>query len=121
MTTDFRILEAPKPVPPGVIADARAFIAATAARWTYAQSVPESPHEYLPREHVREGLREDFDAMVAVVARYGYRGRFLRTTYRYLDVGDRRYWVSPNLYGPGPNLNRAAIVEPDQLGLPGVA
>lgn len=119
MRTDFQLLEAPKPVPDEVLDDARAFIARV--RWTYASSVPEAPHAYLPRDHVPIELREDFDGFCAAIKANGYRGRFGGTVFVYLEVDGLRYWESRNVYGPGSNLNRSRPIEPDHLALDGVA
>jgi len=119
MRTDFQLLEEPKPVPAEVLDDARRFIASV--RFIYASSVPEAPHEYLPREYVPIELREDFDGFCAAIKANGYRGRFGGTVFVYLEVDGLRYWESRNVYGPGSNLNRSRPIEPDQLGLPGVA
>src|SRR3954451_13374346 len=54
--------------------DARAFI--VKARWTYATSLAEHPHEYLARARLTPELQAGFDAFVALIERDGYTGRF---------------------------------------------
>ena len=70
--------------------------------------VTESPHEYVLRRMVASSCQRDFDRFLGLISRLGYRGRFLSTTYRYLDVDGRRYWASRGVHEPGVILNRAS-------------
>ena len=90
---------------------ARALIAV--CRWTYAKTVPEAPHEYCLRAWLSPEHQADFDWFVALVAEHGYRGRFWRQQWVYLDVDDRRYWESRTLDGSGAIINRARREEPE--------
>jgi hypothetical protein len=103
---------------PEELAFARAFLARVEFR--YAVSVPEAPHFYLVRNQLAADLQSDFDRFVALVDRYGYLSMHAGQRWRYLNVDGGRYWASPNLFGPGLNLNRAAIQGQngqEQLGL----
>ena len=56
--------------------------------------MPEAPHEYCVRAWLSPEHQADFDWVVALIAEHGYRGRFWRQEWVYLDVDDRRYWES---------------------------
>jgi len=83
--------------------------------------VTESPHQYCPKRSLSESGRIDFDRFAALIE-HGYRGRFLKVVYRYLDVpGDDgsswRYWISDAHFPPDPRgmVNRASnTLEPAQ-------
>ena len=70
--------------------------------------IAESPHEYVLRRMVASSCQRDFDRFLGLVSRLGYRGRFLSTTYRYLDCDGMRYWPSRGVFEPGVILNRAS-------------
>ncbi len=55
------------------------------------------PHQYI----VRKDHEELFALMEARLKEDGYDARFLKTTYRYVDIGEHRYWLME------PILNRA--------------
>jgi hypothetical protein len=75
---------------PDELERARAFVAR--ARWQFASSVPETPHEY------------SLDRW-SEVGEFGEFSRLIRT---YLDIGDGlRYRLSPAVYGRGWIVNRA--------------
>ena len=94
--------------PTGVdLGAARAFIAVF--RWTHAETVPEAPHEYCLRAWLSPDHQADFDWFVALIAEHGYRGRFWRQEWVYLDVDDRRYSKSRTLDGSGAIINRARL------------
>ncbi len=65
------------------------------AIWTATSYI--EPHEYI----VRKDHEELFALMEARLKEDGYDARFLKTTYRYVDVGEHRYWLMD------PILNRA--------------
>jgi hypothetical protein len=77
---------------------ARAFI--TRCRWTFAASLPDHPHEYVPRSWLTAEQREEFDWLVRLIDSTGYTGRFWGSTWRYLDLDGRAYWSSQSWYGP---------------------
>lgn len=60
------------------------------APWTFARTMPESPHWYTLRARNREG---DFEAFVLYIRANGYQGRFGGATYTYLDVDGWTYWT----------------------------
>jgi hypothetical protein len=83
---------------------ARAFVAK--ARWQFASSVPQTPHEYSLDRWSEVGEFGEFSRLIRT---YGHKERWQdRHTYTYLDIGDGlRYWLSPAVYGRGWIVNRA--------------
>jgi hypothetical protein len=47
--------------------------------------------------------------LAALIAEHGYSGRFWNQSWVYLDVDDRKYWVSAELFGDGLIVNRARL------------
>jgi hypothetical protein len=99
------LLEQPTEIPTDGLPFARRFI--SVCRFTYAKSVPNSPHEYCLRKWLPPDVQRDYDRFVQLIGEHGYRGRFLATVYRYLNVDGWRYWQSPEAYGVGVIINRA--------------
>jgi hypothetical protein len=92
--------------------DARAFI--DRVRFTYAESLPEHPHEYLARARLTPELQAEFDAFLVLIERVGYTGRFWQQMWRYFDLDGIAYWPSQSWYGPdagqpGTMLNRCRL------------
>jgi hypothetical protein len=99
------LLEQPTEIPTNELPFARSFIAV--CRFTYAKSVPESPHEYSHRNWSAD--QAAFDRFAALIREHGYKGRFLSTVYTYVDLEGHRYWTSPSYFPPGSvMLNRAS-------------
>ena len=69
--------------------------------WTFAASVPQSPHEYLVPD--RSTDRAGHMRMVALIRSTGEPGTFAGHRYRYLTIAAHTYWI-----GPGVLLNRRA-------------
>jgi hypothetical protein len=89
-------------------ARARGFIAQVDARFTYAKTLPEHPHEYLARSWLPPELRTDFDHFLASVRKHGYRGTFWNQSWTYLEVDGWKYWESKSWFADGGKiLNRA--------------
>jgi hypothetical protein len=82
---------------------ARAFVAS--ARWQTAVTVREAPHQYSLDSWNDEAA---FARFAALIKAHGYRERWDDGhTYRYLDVGEHRYWLSPAVFSAGWCTNRA--------------
>ena len=60
------------------------------ARWTFARTMPEWPHEYIVRERVDEDL---FVQLVRHVREHGYEGRFYRKRITYYEDRGLVYWT----------------------------
>jgi hypothetical protein len=70
--------------------------------------VTESPHEYCRRDRVPADRQADLDRLLDLIDVHGYRGRFLSTVYRYLNIDGWRYWASRTAFPPpGVIINRA--------------
>jgi hypothetical protein len=95
------------------LARARRFIAS--CRWTYAKTVPQYPHEYNVRHWLTPEQQAEFDWLAAVIARFGYPGRFWQQNWRYLDIGEFKFWTSRTIDGSGAILNRARLEPEGQL------
>lgn len=78
-------------------------------RWTYAKTVPEHPHEYALRAWLSPAGKAEFDWFAGHIAEHGYSGRFWNRSWVYLDVDDRKNWVSSELFGDGLIVNRARL------------
>jgi hypothetical protein len=98
------------------LAFARSFI--DGARWQYASSVKDAPHEYSVDVWSDEA---DFQRFARLIAAHGVREVWTDGyAYRYLTIGPRRYWISPAVFSAGWCANRARLEdlpEPAQLRL----
>ncbi len=94
---------------------ARAFVARVEARFRYAKTVPQHPHEYLVRSWLAPELQADFDRFCQLIARHGYAGVFWHQTWVYLDVDGWRYWESKSWFGEGGKILNRARNEDAQL------
>jgi hypothetical protein len=95
-------------------ARARAFIAQVEQRFTAAKTVPDHPHQYIARSWLSAEQQADFDWLVEVIMRIGYRGSYWGSSWRYVDLDDHKYWPSRSWYGadagtPNAMLNRARL------------
>src|SRR5213083_1939342 len=63
------------------------------ARWTFAKSVPDVPHEYVIRDQMDEA---DFWWIVDLIARLGYVERFWNRDWHYIRVDGWRFWITHN-------------------------
>ena len=62
------------------------------ARWKYASTMPEFPHEYIVREWYPDD-EEEFEIFVRYIREYGYQKRFFKKMITYCDIGDYTYWT----------------------------
>ena len=60
------------------------------SEWTFAETMPEWPHEYIVREPVDEDL---FLHLVRHIRDNGYEGKFYRRSITYYDDGGLVYWT----------------------------
>ena len=113
------LLDDPTEIPADDLPFAREFIGV--CRFTYAKSVPNSPHECCVRSWIPADRQDGYDRFVRLIKQHGYRGRFLVTTYTYLNVAAEdgeswRYWESPSYFPPGSTIiNRASNVRASLL------
>lgn len=113
-------------------ARARAFIDAYAEHaasakgrrrgWSFATSMPDSPHEYAVRERAAAAeLEMAFEWFVLLIRSRGYTGKHGRTTYTYMNVETdgivRRYWTMGNPLSDTTIINRTPVQPDDQAKL----
>jgi hypothetical protein len=60
------------------------------APFRFAKTMPEIPHEYTTRKETDEA---DFERFVQAIRELGYRAKFGKNAYTYLDLGGYRYWT----------------------------
>jgi hypothetical protein len=87
------------------------------SRWKYAKSMPQMPHWYTLRAYAPDEAA--FERFVMHVRLCGYRERFGKTWYTYLDVDEWKYWTMGSPLDQTILINRAKIVpDPQQLSQP---
>ena len=73
-------------------------------KFTFAKTMPKIPHEWLARRDVPPQI---FDWLVATIYHHGQEEMFYRKTYKYLYVGDHKYWCMGNPISQTTIINRA--------------
>ncbi len=81
--------EATSDYQPLTIDEIRDFIARS--RWQFAKSMPQMPHYYTLRAESPD--EQTFVRFVLHIRKHGYRRKFGRTTYTYLDLDGWAYWT----------------------------
>ena len=79
------------------------------SRWCFAKTMPQWPHEYVVRDW-QPDKEPAFERFVTLIRDHGYDAPFLDgATYRYLAIGEWKYWTM----GEAPNettlINRAKV------------
>jgi hypothetical protein len=59
-------------------------------RWTFAETMPEWPHEYIVRDRVDESLFED---LVRHIRAHGHEGHFYAKVLTYYEEDGKVYWT----------------------------
>lgn len=62
----------------------------SAARWIFAKTMPDNPHDYTLRKDWND---DDFVFVVQYIRQHGYQGKFGGRTYTYLDAGGHYHWT----------------------------
>jgi hypothetical protein len=70
----------------------RARIEAIIAQLDWVKSTFIGPHEYVVADR-SDQARELHALLPALLQEEGYDGKFLRTLYRYVNIGPYRYWI----------------------------
>ena len=83
----------------------RAFVARST--WTYAKTMPKTPHEYTLRQNAPD--EPLFERVVMHIRRHGYRKVYGRATYTYLDIDDWQYWTMGSPLSETILINRARL------------
>jgi hypothetical protein len=71
------------------------------AKWTFAKTMPEWPHEYIVRERVDEKL---FEQLARHIRTNGTGGPFYQETYIYFEEDQMLYWTM------GAPINETTII-----------
>ena len=78
--------------------------------WTYAKTMPTFPHDYtLRKKHPDEAT---FEKMVMHIRNVGYKKKFGKATYIYLDVDGYCYWTMGDTLKGTILINRAKLPRP---------
>ena len=72
--------------------------------WTFAKTMPETPHEYIVIDDYPEKL-DSIRKFVQEIENDGYVNSFFDKEYKYLEIDGYKYWVIENI------INRAKIEE----------
>lgn len=75
--------------------------------WTFAKSMPKSPHFYVVREKCRTD--DEFVEAVKYIRKYGVPRPFFRKTYIYFDLDGWTYWTMGAPLSETIIINRASI------------
>jgi hypothetical protein len=75
--------------------------------WTFAKSMPKTPHWYVVREKC---IDAEFVEFAEYIRKFGVPRRFFRTSYTYYDLGEYTYWTMGNPIEITRIINRALIV-----------
>ena len=73
------------------------------AKWTYAKTMPEWPHEYIVRERVDENL---FEQLVRHIRANGSDGAYYQETFIYFEEDGMLYWTMGNPINETTIINR---------------
>lgn len=76
-------------------------------RWTFAKTMAHIPHEYVVRQKVRDD--ESFNRFVITIRSEGYTEYFGRKPFKYLNVGDYKYWTMGSPLEQTIIINRAKL------------
>jgi hypothetical protein len=83
----------------------RAFLAKST--WTYAKTMPKTPHEYTLRKNAPDEAL--FKRVVMHIRLHGYRRVYGRAIYAYLDIDGWQYWTMGSQLSETILINRARL------------
>jgi hypothetical protein len=75
------------------------------AQWKFAKSMPQMPHWYTLRSCASD--ESAFERFVMHVRLVGYKERFGKTWYTYLNIGEWKYWTMGSPLKATILINRA--------------
>lgn len=78
--------------------------------WTFAKTMPDTPHDYVVRDALSDADKKTFDAFSGYIKRNGYSAAFASKRYNYLHICGFKYWVIGNI------LNRAKDSQETSVG-----
>ena len=109
---EIRPLESPKVLPEDEVEFVRTSVAKVAWRPSDLdgkRGQGRHAHEYIVKLNLSDALKLEFDRFRRLFTTYGYKAMFLnyRQPWTYLDVDDKRYWVTRSYFDDhGPMINR---------------
>lgn len=63
-------------------------------KWIFAKTYAKTaPHEYLVYNNLDQETQKEYDWFLEQIQQYGIDEKFYQTTFRYLYVGDMKFWV----------------------------
>lgn len=77
-------------------------------KWQFAKTMAEIPHEYTVVDWDQDRA-ENFYNFVKYIRKYGEDESFFGKKYRYLAVGDHKYWTMGNPVEETTVINRKVI------------
>lgn len=77
------------------------------SRWIFAKTMPEAPHWYTLRKHWKAPI--PFDDVVGFIREHGYRRRYGRSRFTYLNINGMKYWTMGAPIPATILINRAEI------------
>jgi hypothetical protein len=90
---------------PMAMDELRAFV--QQSTWTFAKTMPKTPHEYTRRKDAPDEAL--FERVVMHIRHRGYKGRFGKTTYTYFDIDGWQYWTMGSPLPATILINRAKL------------
>ena len=85
----------------------RAFVAH--APWRFAKTMSHIPHEYTVRGQTPD---DEFNEFALLIRQVGYKRRFGKATYTYLNIDGHRYWTMGAPLEATTIINRALLTAP---------
>jgi hypothetical protein len=71
--------------------DVKSFIEKT--KWIFAKTYAKTaPHEYIVRDNLLNEDKNSFDEFAEIIKEQGYTKNFYNTEFKYLNIGDKKYW-----------------------------
>lgn len=75
--------------------------------WTFAKSMPKTPHEYIVRNQTKNDVM--FDRFVMGIRENGYQETHSGRTYTYFNIDGYKYWSMGNPVNETTIINRAVL------------
>ena len=78
--------------------------------WTFAKTMPLSPHEYVVKTKLSEDEQKEFERFVMFIREHGSKKRYKKSNYVHLDIDGNSYWTM------GAPLEITTIINRHDLG-----
>ena len=76
--------------------------------WTFAKSMPKTPHEWVCKDNLNEEDKKTFEYVVKFIRENGERYAFFRTSFIYLHLDGYYYWTMGAPIEETTIINRAS-------------